>query len=70
MKFTCIFAKTIKIMAATKIKNKPKPHLVKVNPDILEQVKKHLEPTGAQIGKFYDTAVVDKLEAEKKLVKK
>lgn len=57
-------------MAATKIKNKPKPHLVKVDPDILEQVKKHLEPTGAQIGKFYDNAVIEKLEAEKKLARK
>lgn len=56
-------------MAATKIKTKPKPHLVKVDPDILEQVKKHLEPTGAQIGKFYDNAAVEKLEAERKVKK-
>jgi hypothetical protein len=57
-------------MAAAKIKNKPKPHLVKVDPDILEQVKKHLEPTGAQIGKYYDNAVAKQLDADRKTLKR
>lgn len=51
-------------------KGKRKPFLVKVDPDILEKVKKFLEPTGAQIGKFYDMAALEKLDAENKLLAK
>lgn len=46
-------------------KGKSKPFLVKVDPNILERVKKHNEKTGAQIGKFYDNAALEKLEREK-----
>lgn len=57
------------MVMAVKVKNKTKksdPFLVKVNPDILKRVKEFLEPTGAQIGKFYDNAAIEKLEREQK----
>jgi hypothetical protein len=58
------------MVMAVKVNNKTKksaPFLVKVNPDILKKVKEFLEPTGAQIGKFYDNAALEKLERENKL---
>ena len=60
----------IKEKTSARKKSNHKPFLVKVNPDILEKVKKFLEPTGAQIGKFYDSAASEKLEAENKAAKK
>jgi hypothetical protein len=71
MKFIFTFAETNNDMASkvrkTSVRKgkKQKPFLVNVDPDILELVRQHKEKTGVQIGKFYDIAATEKLEAER-----
>lgn len=51
-------------------KRKGLSNLVNVDPKILDRVRKRKEKTGQEIGKFYDIAVVEKLEREEAMEKK